>query len=187
MSYSPPTVSVQPMISAFLRGVGTGIDESVAGSAPGSGSFEFANRAVYYPVVVPGTCAIRRVWWANGSSVSASYNVDVGVYADTGAFRPGARLVSSGSTAQGTASQIQFVDVTDTSLGPGRYWIAIACSSTSSTFFRSNLTSGVYGSVLRLRENGALPLPSTATPDALTVDDLEQQIYLFGFATTASP
>lgn len=150
-------------------------------TAPSSATFETANRAVYYPLLIPTVCTARRVWWANGSTVSASYNVDCGIYADAGR-KPGAKLVSSGSTAQGTASQVQFVDVTDTVLAPGLYWVALACSSASATFFTRSGSTG-YDAIIRFQEATAIPLPSTATP----VEASASSVYVFGFATTASP
>jgi len=152
-------------------------------TAPSSGTWESANRAVYFAILVPSQVTVRRVWWANGSSVSASYNIDAGVYADAGA-KPGARLVSCGSTAQGTASSVQFASVTSTVIAPGRYWIAIACSSTSATFLRSTTVASLAtDAAARFEEASALPLPATATP----VESSNANAYLFGFATTASP
>jgi hypothetical protein len=152
-------------------------------SVPGSGTWPTTDLGFYHPVYVPTTCTARRVWWANGATVNASYNVDVGIYADNGR-RPGALIVSAGSTAQGTANQVQFVDVTDTTLAPGLYWIAVACSSTSATIFRINpglaRAPGLY-----FTEASAVPLPATATP--VEPSALSGYVHLFGFATTAAP
>jgi hypothetical protein len=150
-------------------------------SSPSSAAFESANRAVYAPIRVPGPCVVRRLWWANGATVSASYNVDCGIYADSDG-KPGAKLVSSGSTAQGTASQVQFVDVTDTTLAPGIYWLALTCSSLSATFFRT-IVAANWDASARLEEASALPLPASATP----AESSGTNLYYCGFATTASP
>jgi hypothetical protein len=177
MSYSVWAGSIiPPMVSAFTP---CGVLNSPA-SNPASGAFESANRAIYMPVLVPVACAAQRLWWANGSAVSAAYNVDCGIYADAG-FKPGARLVSTGSTAQGTANQVQFVDITDLHLVPGLYWIALACSSVSASFFRLSYPQVAKG--MRLQQASALPLPATATP----ADGTDGGLYVFGFATTASP
>jgi hypothetical protein len=128
---------------------------------------------------------VRRLWWTNGATVSTSYNVDCGIYRDASGV-PGARIVSTGSTQQGTASQVQFVDVADVMLSPGVYWVALVCSTDSATFYRTPLTgtsSGPLASVARLRQENALPLPATATP----IQSGTGYIYLCGFATTASP
>jgi hypothetical protein len=183
MTYSPGLADVAPsMVSSFTFGWSAAASEAVQTNVPGSSGYEGANKAIYYPILVPTTCVIRRVWWANGDTVSASYNIDVGVYATSG-YAPGARLVSSGSTAQGTASQVQFVDVTDTVLSPGQYWLAVTCSSVSATLFRASGYGAAVDAALRFQEASALPLPATATP----VESDSINHYLFGFATTASP
>ena len=172
--------TVPPMVSVFTKGLGW-MGTDISSGMPVSAAFESADRAVYFPIILPAACVVRRLWWANGATVSATYNIDCGIYADSG-YGPGTRLVSTGSTAQGTASEVQFVDVADTALAPGLYWIAITCSSTSATLFR-NQTSAAYEASLRLIEAAALPLPATATP----VESIGANFYLCGFATTASP
>ena len=171
------------VVSTFTPGWGMGPRETIAATAPSSAAFESANRAVYFPLIVPATCVVRRVWWVNGTVVNASYNVDVGIYSSVG-YAPGVKLVSSGSTAQGTASEVQFADVTDTVLSPGAYWLAITCSSTTATFFRSALTTATLDAGYKFQQDTALPLPSSATP---VESGDTQNIYLFGFSTTASP
>lgn len=173
---------VPPMVGTLTPGWSPIAVMPVASAFPASGTFEAADRAVYYPLRVPTTCVVRRVWWANGGTVNASYLIDCGIYADAG-FKPGALLVSAGSTAQGTATQVQFVDVTDTTLAPGLYWIALASSSTSATIFRSNDMQASQNAAARFQEASARPLPATATP----VETTNSQVYLCGFATTASP
>jgi hypothetical protein len=172
------------MVSPLTLGLSNYAHERVLAAGATSGTFETSNWAAYMPVLVPTGCIIRRLWWANGATVSASYNVDVGVYGDAG-YKPGVRLISTGSTAQGTASQVQFVDVTDTALAPGRYWLAITCSSSSATVLRATLPSGgPIDAAIRFQQSlAAHPLPATATP----VESSTSTIYLCGFATTASP
>ena len=134
------------------------------------------------PLSVPSTCVVRRLWWTNGSTVNASNNLDIGIYASTQNREPGVLVVSAGSTAQGTASQVQFVDVTDTTLAPGLYWIALTASVTAASTMRTSLSVTPQGLIV-FSESSALPLPSTATP----VESAYGRIYLCGFATTASP
>jgi hypothetical protein len=181
MTYSPGWAPVLPMIGTMTFGVSASATEMSGGAVPSSGSYESANAAVYMPLLLPFGLVVRRLWWVNGSTVSASYSIDCGIYADAGGI-PGSKLISTGSTAQGTASEVQLVDVADTSLAPGRYWMAIACSSASATLLRS-LSNSAWDAVLRFEETSALPLPATATP----VESTSQNIYLCGFATTASP
>lgn len=144
-----------------------------------SGLWESANLALYYPISVPTTCVVRRLWWANGTSVSGAVNVDVGVYSDSN-FKPATRLVSAGSTAQGTASQVQFVDCTDTVLSPGLYWLAMVTSSSASgNYMRTSIATG-HDHAMRMQQSSALPLPSSATP----IESTNTRYALFGFSTT---
>ena len=182
MSYSPPSPAVViPMVGGFSQW--TLMAPTQYATLPASAVWMTANTAVYVPIVVPVTCVIRRLWWANGATVNASYNLDCGVYADAG-YKPGVKLIATGSTAQGTASEVQFVDVTDTTLAPGRYWLALSCSSVSATVFRGNVGVG-RDATLYFTEASALPLPATATP---AEPSASATVYpLCGFATTASP
>lgn len=185
MTYWPSSwVPVPPLIS--FRTKGWGWTSDFYSGTPTSGTYTLANRAYYVPILVPAVCVARRVWWYNGATVSASYDLDCGIYTDAG-YKPGTRLVSSGSTAQGTASVIQFVDITDTALSPGLYWIAIACSSASATLLRNIDVASIGPSgdaIPRFQQSTALPLPDSATPVEVTSTTGQ---FLFGFATTASP
>jgi hypothetical protein len=123
---------------------------------------------------------VARVWWINGSTITGGATVYVGIYSD-GGYKPATRLVS-GSAVQGTASQIQFVSVTATTLPPGRYWIGLAFSTaTNTTCFRAT-SSGAYDAAALFNESGT-SLPATATP----VEASMPTIFHCGFATTASP
>jgi hypothetical protein len=179
--YNPPARIVPPMVAPI--GIWGFIDDGLRGVAdPSSGAWEFADRAAYFAVAIPTTTVARRLWWANGATVNASYNIDVGIYRDAG-HKPGVKLVSAGSTAQGSASEVQFVNITDVTLAAGLYWLAITCSSTSATILRHASAVAAMPKGARFQENSALPLPATATP----VQGTGVNVYLFGFATTASP
>lgn len=164
-----------PMVSGFTPGWATW-------SAPGaasSGTWESANRAVYYSLYVPVVTVIRRVWWANGATTTGGATIEAGVYADAGA-KPGAKLIS-GSATQGTASQVQFVDVTDTTLTPGYYWLAVmATTTTNTTLHRNNGVDTGADAAIRFQESTGGTLPTTATPAESAVGNY----WLFGFSTT---
>jgi hypothetical protein len=173
-------VTVPPMVSLWSY-IGWLSPVTVGGAS--SATYASAARAVYYPIIIPAGCVVRRVWWANGATTTGGATIEVGVYADSG-YGPGAKLVS-GSATQGTASEVQFVDVTDTTLPPGLYWIAIMSSSaTNTTLFRGTVPqAGAADAAVLFHQTSANPLPATATP----VEAASTDIWLCGFATTASP
>lgn len=99
---------VPPMIGTFTWGWAY-FSELVSGSQPASTSWETANKGVWHPLSVPTVCVAKRMWWANGSTVSADNMVEAGIYRD-GGNKPGERLAVCGARPQGTATQVQFSD-----------------------------------------------------------------------------
>jgi hypothetical protein len=94
---------------------------------------------------------------AIGCASPVSGNVDLGIY-DAG----GERLVSSGSVPM-SASAAVIVDIADTKLGRGRYFIAVAISNTSNVIGNTGSTD-VHARLLGMRQmDSAFPLPATAT------------------------
>jgi hypothetical protein len=182
MSYAPGFIEpVMPMVSPGMHWCPLFDAVSYYGFA--SGTVSAATTAFYYPIRVPATAVVRRLWWANGSSTTG--NIAAAVYASTPDGVPGTKLVETASTAQGTANEVQFVDVTDIVLPPGVYWIALAASSTSSTIVRANVSTVRWDALAQLSQGSITlgALPATATPAA----NVSGHVYLFGFATTASP
>ena len=127
-------------------------------SAQASAVYPTANLAIYLPFGLATIIKVTKLWWYNGATLSG--NVDVGIYDSAGR-----RLISTGSTAQaGTASRIQAVDVTDTLIGPGDFYLAIAASATTVTLFRIALGNALFGKAFGiLQQATAFPLPATAT------------------------
>jgi hypothetical protein len=177
--YVPPAEPITPLVSTFSHGPFAAYTSATA--APSSVAYESAARAIYTPITLSSGCVIRRVWWANGATTTGGATIEVGVYADSG-YGPGAKLVS-GSATQGTANEVQFVDVTDTAIGAGLYWLALVSDiTTNTTLFRVSIASS-WDAANRMQEASASPLPSTATP----VESSAANAWLYGFATTASP
>lgn len=172
-------ISVLPLINFWTPRIGLA-QTSFGTLLPSSATYEAAARAVYLPIVLPSVVVVRRVWWANGATTTGGATVECGIYADSG-YGPGTKLIS-GSATQGTASEVQFVDVTDTALSPGVYWIAIVSDITTNTTLMRATTS-IYDKSVRFQEASASPLPATATPAVSAANSC----YLCGFATTASP
>lgn len=116
-----------------------------------------ANRAIYIPFELDRAMLVTQMYCQNGATTAG--NVDVGIYAGDGT-----RRVSSGSTAQSGTNAVQTFDITDTWLGPGVYYMALASDSGSATFFR--LAHGAPNDWLvwgGLQQAAAFPLPATAT------------------------
>lgn len=131
-----------------------------------------ANRAMYVPFTVPAPFTVVKMGVLNGGAVAG--NLDVGIYDDQQN-----RIVSSGSTAQSGASTAQSVDITDTLLLPGTYYMALAMDGTTATTLRMSPPVPLLGSFGLLSQSTAFPLPATATFAAV------QDPYLSVFFLTA--
>lgn len=119
-----------------------------------------ANLAIFIPVRVATPVTICKI--IVGAGATATGNFDVGIY-----DAAGNRLVSSGATAKGTNTE-HVIDITDTTIGPGLYYIALSASTTNNYVrYVPGGTTPVPESMARL--SGSLematahPLPSTAT------------------------
>jgi len=88
-----------------------------------------------------------------------SGNCDVGIYDELGN-----RLVSSGSTAVGVAG-IQVIDIADTALTPGVYFLAMNVDNTTALFNSSSTPTGLQLQTCGMQQQalGSVTLPSSAT------------------------
>lgn len=106
---------------------------------------------VHYPVTV------YKLWYSTGTVAG---NVDMGIYDENYNL-----VVSSGATAMANPNSIQVLDIVDTNLSRGRYYLAISASSSTATFGRYNSSFiGYIRSQGVTRQTSAHPLPSTFTP-----------------------
>jgi hypothetical protein len=135
-----------------------GIETSAysGGSGPGSATFPASNDAIFVPLYLSQATLVKRLFSSNGSAVSG--NIDVGIYTENGA-----RITSSGSTAQSGTSTLQFFDITDIVLGPGRYYLAVAMDNTTGTLFRVNPTLLHVIKTGVVKQASAFALPASAT------------------------
>jgi hypothetical protein len=129
-----------------LRGIG----------ASSTGTWPVANRAIYAAVHIRSTVTVYKMGLIVGVQ---SGNLDVGIYSETGT-----RLVSSGSTAVAAAG-LQVVDIADTTLTPGLYYLALCIDNTTASVFRNAQTNISFQQVVGIRSQavGAVTLPTTAT------------------------
>ena len=161
--------SLESMGVFLLHLAGTAIHNFASAAWPS------ANRAIFIPFHLDEPTIITAIGVPNGAT--ATGNFDVGIYDVAGT-----KIVSSGSTAQAGTSAIQTVDITDTLIGPGDFYMAIAMDGTSGTMYSTNSPA-----VSHLRMAGmlqmasAFPLPATATFATIT------SAYVPGLLLATSP
>jgi len=123
---------------------------------PYSSTWASASRAIFVPFRIPRSILVLNMWTYNGAAVGN--NLDIGIYS-----KDGTRLVSSGSTAQAGINVIQTLDITDTLIGPGLFYMALSFDGTVSTVFRSLPGNIVFPRILGMVSmNNAFPLPASA-------------------------
>lgn len=115
-----------------------------------------ANRAIYVPFYLVERMTATKMFVSNGAAVSG--NIDLGIY-----NAAGTRLVSSGSTAQSGTATAQVVDITDTVLEPGTYYMALAIDNTTATTLRNGGAAILLKGMAFAQQASAFPLPATAT------------------------
>lgn len=126
-------------------------------AAPTAGAWPAANLAIYVPVAVRQRVIVRSIWFSSASTGTGNY--DIGLY-DSG----GTRIASS--TAQSKpASAIEVVyDITDTTIGPGTYYMALVISNNSDTVYRYAPSAPIALAYGALSESlGSTALPATAS------------------------
>jgi hypothetical protein len=118
------------------------------------------NQIHYAPFYLPIGATVRKLWWLNGATVNG--HIDVGIYREDLT-----RVISTGSTTQTGANVIQEVDIADTYLPPGRYYMAIVSDSATATLWRTTGPAGVYVKSLgTAQQTATFPLPDPAVPAA---------------------
>lgn len=126
----------------------------------GVAAWPAANKAIYVPVRVPSRCLVRKLWY--GAYTGNAGNIDIGIY-----DAAGTRLVSSGSTAKvasGSGTEA-VIDTTDTTIGPGLHYMALACSNNTDSFIvKTSAVAPLPAAMGVLTEAlGSVTLPATAT------------------------
>lgn len=125
-------------------------------------AFPLANRAIFIPFRLDTPFIACKL--ASYTGLTASGNIDVGIYDVAGT-----KLVSKGSTAQTSPFDIQVFDITDTLLGPGLYYFAVAMDNTTGKLLAMNPTQTAQLRAMGLGQMAsAFVLPATATLVALS-------------------
>ena len=127
--------------------------ETPAASGVDTASSVLADRAIFMPFHLVADATVKRIAIEGTGS-----SFDVGIYE-----LDGTRLVSSGSTT-GTGSP-QIVDITDTALTAGRYYMAFANTSGSGTdmWAYADDTKPSQNLCGIKMQTSAFPLPASAT------------------------
>ena len=130
------------------------------GMNPTSAVWPSANRAIFIPFRLWHPITARLLFVHNGAAVNG--NLDVGLYDPDGN-----RLVSSGSTAQAGINVIQTLNIADTQLGPGWFYMAMAMDNIVGAVLRRAPSISI-GKLLGLAmQDAAFPLPNPAAIIAL--------------------
>jgi hypothetical protein len=125
-------------------------------NARASTAWVSANLVMYVPVPCPGPFRITKFACENGSAVSG--NLDMGLYTPEGKL-----IVSTGSTAQAGTSQWQSIDVTDTEIPPGWYYLAMVLNNSTGTNVRTASATTAKRMFGCVEQTSTFPLPASAT------------------------
>lgn len=154
-----------------LSNAGVGIVANAAASA----IYPVANVAYFYPVTLTAPRTFQKAFWVNGTAVAG--NVDVGIYTLSGTTMT--RVVASTAEAQATVSVMQVATTfTPTTVGPGRFYWAISCTSITAQFWRMVLNLNVLRSMGAYQSAAQSPLPPSCTVAATT----QTNVQVFGFS-----
>lgn len=157
-----PLVTIHPW---SLESIGIAITSAggIVFMSTSSAVYPSANLAILIPFILAKQFTVVKMFTCNGST--ASGNLDVGIYTNEGGASPVLRLiVSKGSTAQSGTSVVQGLDIADTILPPGSYYMAIVMNNILGTFFRGTVTTASIATAIGIRfKTSAFPLPATIT------------------------
>jgi len=144
----------------------------VVGSTPSAGAWPAANRALFIPVELEFPATAYQMSFVVGTQ---SGNYDIGIYDEL--FNA---LYRKGSTAV-PAAGLGLVDITDTVLVPGVYFIAMNVDNVTATFNRNNFGADVMYRAAGMNQQavGAVTLPNPPTPVGATAPFVPQiQVHL---------
>lgn len=150
--------SLQPTDNPEMR-------HATMGIGTGSVTWPTANLALVLPLIVDVPTLVKRLWTSNGAA--AAGNLDIGLYRYDLSL-----IVSSGTTAQSGTLGPQYLNIADTLLPVGRYYLALVMDGTTGTITR------VATNQSQLRAVGAFQMASAfVLPDPLVPAALAQDIY----------
>lgn len=176
---SSRAAGILPVVMSLGRWSALGPEIALAGAGAASSAAWFGTRQIIYvPVDIPIQVPIIQVGWLNGATVGTN-NAQCGVYSSVNNL-PASKLIACASTLSAGANVMQWVTVTTTIIGPGRYFLALTFDGTTATIYRIANTVGFHKGVGQCEETpGVFGLPTTATPVVMSGARCPE----FGFAT----
>jgi hypothetical protein len=136
-----------------------------------SGAWPTANKAVFVPFRLPRQYTAYKMMVGQGAT--AAGNFCCGIYDEWGN-----RLVTSGATAK-AASAEAVIDITDTEIGPGLYFMALSADGTNNYMQFSAANAGCNKAVGMREMTTAYVLPNPATFATITSVQVPQMgVYL---------
>lgn len=159
MLWTPPRGNVPLSICSVGTYNCLGSEYVSAPSTYASNNWIAVNVAVFIPFWITEAVVATKMYWQNGAAVAG--NIDVGIYDEAGNA-----LVTKGNTLQAGISNIQTVDITDTVLSRGNYYMAMSSDTSGVTQKVVASTQGALAEIAFgfLEQATANPLPTpTAT------------------------
>ena len=150
----PPPFSITPWHADSLHVMPRGVPST----APVSG-VTVQNQAYFYPFRIDTGAVANAMGVINGATQNG--NIDMGIYDNE--FN---RIVSQGSTAAaGVTNGLKVLNITDTTLNPGTYWMAYVTDSATNTVFRTVAAdeASIPANPMMVQAS-AFPLPNPAAP-----------------------
>ena len=170
-----PLVTIHPW---SLEAIGTDLVSQVKYlSAAAGAAFPTVNLAIWIPFSLTKQITAQKMFWYNGSVVNATYMVCVGIYDSCNNL-----IWTSGNIAQSTASVVQStsMSVATQTMGPGNFYMALSCNTTTATFFSTTMAASIFPAITGMAQQAtANPLPTTGSP----IQIAGNYIPLFGLTT----
>ena len=117
-----------------------------------------AGLVIFYPFGIPEAMTVTKLLYGVGG---ANGNVDAGIYLPNGTL-----VVSAGTTAAAGSANVTALDITDTVLARGVYYMAFVCDTVTTLTIYSKAPAVGIGQSLGLLEQASvtLPLATHASP-----------------------
>lgn len=126
------------------------------GSTSSTTNWFSANSGLFVPFNIERPVLVKRMFVMNGNVLSGS--VDAGIFT-----MGGGKIIANGGTVQAGASLIQFLDVTDTILAPGAYYMGCSLNNTTGRIKVYSLSGRYFGHLGAYQAPSVYPLPINVT------------------------